>query len=117
MDRDELIQRLIRRLFTAPGEWIPFPNYGAGVRGLVNEPLSSQLALQIRSTITSQVLQEPDVSRQPAPTVRVEQVLNGVQVFVQLFTVAQVPVSFSFNPANPDTFSTPPAVISVPATS
>src|SRR5437762_1380693 len=67
VDRDELIQRLIRRLFTAPGEWIPFPNYGAGVRGLVNEPLSSQLALQIRNTITSQVRSEEHTSELQSP--------------------------------------------------
>ena len=30
--REELIQRIIRRLLTAKGEWIPFPNYGASLR-------------------------------------------------------------------------------------
>lgn len=105
-DRDELIQRLIRRLLTSSGEWIPFPQYGAGLRALVNETLTQQMVLQIRSTVVSQILQEPDIARNPMPHVNVQATLNGVFVSVQFFTQALEPVAFNFNPAAPNTFQT-----------
>jgi phage baseplate assembly protein W len=111
IDRDELIQRIIRRLLTSPGEWLADANYGAGVRQLVNEPLSQALAQQIQSTILGQILLEPDVARSPAPTVQVQQILNGVLVTIFFFTQTQIPVRFSFNPANPTIFTAAPAAL------
>lgn len=100
-DREELIQRIIRRLLTTRGEWIPFPEYGASLRLRVNEPLTPQLVLDIRSTILSQLMLEPDVARSPAPQVLIAKIDNGIVVTIQLFTQALRVVNFSFNPASP----------------
>ena len=51
--RAELIQRIIRRLLTTPGEWLPFPRYGAGLRRYVNETLTPQVAFRIKADCLS----------------------------------------------------------------
>lgn len=107
IDRDELIQRVLRRLLTDPGEWIPFPSYGAGLRRRVNEVLTPQLALQIRSDIVNQLLMEADVARIPPPQVQLATMTNGIIVTVFFYTQSLVPVSFSFNPASPSSIAAP----------
>lgn len=101
----ELIQRIIRRLLTNPGEWIPFPSYGGGLRRWVNEQLSFQNILSIKAVIIQQVMQEPDVAGIPSPVVDLATLPNGLLATIKLFTKELVPVSFSFNPNAPNIFA------------
>lgn len=111
--RDELIQRLIRRLLTNPGEWLPFPFYGGGLRAFVNEPLSSRLAFQIKSICIAQVMEEPDVAALPAPVITLKKPFaDALIVTIQLYTQALQPVSFSFNPNAPNVFTNVNSVFS-----
>lgn len=103
--RDELIQRIVRRLCTNPGEWLPFPRYGAGVRRYVNEPLSSAIAFRIKADCLAQIVEEPDVATLPAPQVLLKRIPDGLIVVIQLYTQSLQPVSFSFNPNSPDVFT------------
>lgn len=110
--RAELIQRIIRRLLTTPGEWLPFPRYGAGLRRYVNEPLTSSIAFQIKADCLAQIVEEPDVVTLPAPQVNLQRIPDGIVVTIQLFTQALQPVSFSFNPNSPDVFTNVNSVFS-----
>lgn len=107
VDRPEIIQRVIRRLLTNKGEWIPFPQYGAGLRQRVNDVLSLQEAIRIRSDIINQILMEPDVAAQPPPKVQVQSVPNGVLVSLLFYTVTFLPISFAFNSAAPNQITVP----------
>lgn len=107
VDRDELIQRIIRRLLTDPGEWIPFPNYGAGLRRFVNETLDNILILKIKNIILGQLLQEPDVSENPPPSVAMSLVNNGLYVAVRVFSQDLGQVSFAFSPNQAATVASP----------
>lgn len=107
VDRDELIQRIIRRLLTDPGEWIPFPNYGAGLRRYVDETLTVVLANKIKNTILGQLLQEPDVSEAPLPSVALSTIPNGIFVAIRVFSRDIGQVSFAFSPNQPATIASP----------
>lgn len=96
-EQQEFIQRIIRRLLTAPGEWIPFPKYGAGLRRWVDEPLTSANAFEIETTIMSQIGHEPDLAANPTPVVILESIENGLSVTIKCFTISLQPVSFNFN--------------------
>jgi hypothetical protein len=102
-DVPEIVQRIIRRLLTYQGEWIPFPNYGASLRQYVDAALSLQLVQTIKSVVTKQVMQEPDISPIPTPVVDVQAIPNGIFVAIKVFTRTMQPVSFAFNPADPGT--------------
>lgn len=101
-DREELIQRLIRRLLTTPGEWIVFPAYGGGLRERVGESISAQWIASVKAVVLDQVLQEPDIAHDPPPTVRIQTLQpagEGVYVSVSVFTRPLGIVSFTFNPS------------------
>lgn len=102
----ELIQRIIRRLLTNPGEWPPFKSYGGGLRKWINEPLTFQSTLYIKNDIISQLMQEPDIAGIPSPIVDLARITEGLLVTIKVFTKELVPVSFSFNPNQPNIFAT-----------
>lgn len=110
--RAELIQRIIRRLLTTPGEWLPFPRYGAGLRRYVNETLTPQVAFRIKADCLSQIVEEPDVATLPAPQVLLSRFPDGIVVTIQLYTKSLQPVSFSFNPNAPDVFTSVNSIFS-----
>lgn len=98
VQREELIQRLIRRLLTNPGEWIPFPAYGGGLRLKLHETMSVQLLNEIKSTVISQLLKEPDIAQAPLPQVEFSQSNGLLLVKIKCFTVNLDPVEFLVNP-------------------
>lgn len=97
--REELIQRIIYRLLTNPGEWLAFPDYGAGLRLKVNETITPQLIGELKSTIRQQLLKEPDVQRTPAPEVNIGTINDGLLITIKVYSIPIGFVSFTFDPS------------------
>ncbi|MBV9984496.1 hypothetical protein [Bradyrhizobium sp.] len=91
-------QRLLRRLLTNPGDYIFEPSYGAGLAAKIGQPFSASACAAI---IKSQMFLESFVARDPAPTIVVTQIANGLSVQLQYFdsSIGQnVPLSFTVTP-------------------
>lgn len=67
-------QRVLRRLLTNPGDYIWDVNYGAGVGGMVGQPVN---AARIGAIIRQQMFLEPTVAKSPPPVVTVNERNNG----------------------------------------
>ena len=109
IDREELIQRVIRRLMTYRGEWIPFPSYGGSLRRYVGETLTQQVLMRLQGDIVAQLLQEPDIVSIPAPDVVFSFLENGLVATIRFYTTALQPISFTFSTNDPDLFTVLPA--------
>lgn len=98
IDGDDLTtQRILRRLMTAPGDYIWNPTYGAGLPQRVGGPDDVPL---ITSIIRSQIALEATVARAPAPTITVTEILNGVSVYIKFYSAVtgqQQTLSFDIN--------------------
>ncbi len=79
-------QRVLRRLFTNPLDYIWQPGYGAGLARFIGEPVSP---LQIRGTIRSQIFKESAVAQNPEPTIDVTLCPGGAagDVYVHILYV------------------------------
>lgn len=97
-EREEFISRILRRLLTSPGEWIVFPNYGAGLRSLVNETLTFELIDQVKRIVMDQIFREADVERNPEPVIEVKGVGDSLVVSIKVFSKPIGLVAFSFDP-------------------
>lgn len=95
------MQRLIRLILTNPrlldpsGNPIAIPNdrfnptYGAGVRALVGQAITSAMVSGIQSRIIAALLADPDVATNPPPNVSVTQSsLYAVSVSVICYAVS-----------------------------
>lgn len=88
-------QRVLRRLMTAPREYLWEPAYGAGIPQRIGQNLDLE---KIRTTIRGQMMLEPSVARLPLPEVKVRQIAGGVAVSVQYATLPdKQPVSLTFD--------------------
>ena len=67
-------QRIIRRLFTNPGDYIWHPEYGAGLPSYIGRPMTSD---QIEGLVESQLLLEQGVAQNPLPTCSVSFYQDG----------------------------------------
>jgi len=60
---EETRQRVLRRLCTNPGDYVWQPDYGAGLPGMIGDPVQ---ALRIHGVVAAQLALEPGVDqRQP----------------------------------------------------
>lgn len=59
-------QRVLRRLLTNPGDYIWFPDYGAGLGRLIGAPVDLRLT---EALVKQQLKSEHAVSQSPAPVV------------------------------------------------
>lgn len=66
-------QRIMRRLFTNPGDYFWHPEFGAGIPRYVGRQLSNVDINQIKALCVSQILLESTVAKIPAPTVDINQ--------------------------------------------
>lgn len=98
VEREELIQRIIRRLLTPKGEWIPFPEYGASLRERVHDVVNNNFARTLKADILEQLAFELDILTSPPPVVEFSSIPNGVMVYIKVITRALQPIDFSFNP-------------------
>ncbi len=93
-------QRILRRLFTNPGDYIWEPTYGAGVAAKIGTPMNIP---EIKALILSQILLEQAVARTPAPQVTVKQLAAGSYqiriVYIDANTGTQQVLTF--DPSNP----------------
>lgn len=80
-------QRILRRLFTNPGDYIWHTNYGAGLAAYVGKALTNDVYAQIQSTILSQIFLEASVAKTPAPVITLQTVPNGLLVQIN-YTVS-----------------------------
>ena len=62
-------QRVVRRLFTNPGEYIWQLDYGAGVGQYVGRPIQP---LHLRAVIRGQMFKEAMVARTPEPSISLD---------------------------------------------
>ena len=65
---DNCTQRILRVLLTAAGDYIWHTGYGIGAGQFVGRGLSPQVLQQIKAAFRGQVLSDPEVSTNPAPT-------------------------------------------------
>lgn len=88
-------QRVLRRLLTAPGEYLSHPDYGAGLPGYVG-----QLAepAKVKALVRGQMRLEATVAASPEPEVTVTSFANGISIQIS-YTVApeRIPAVLSFN--------------------
>jgi phage baseplate assembly protein W len=73
-------QRVIRRLMTAPGEYIWHPDYGAGLPQRIGQPYDSRV---ITAVIRAQIFMEACVAKTPAPKITLQTIINGIQVSIK----------------------------------
>lgn len=71
-------QRVIRRLMTSTPNYIWHPTYGAGLSGVIGEPLTDDLLTEIRSIITANLLLESTVSPNPQPQIFLNTIQGGL---------------------------------------
>lgn len=94
------IQRLVRRLLTAPttlisSDYAQQPTYGAGLRQRVGAVLN---VAEIQAICLSQIRMEPAVAQTPAPTVSVIQINPTVaQIDIAYTDINGSRQSFNFN--------------------
>lgn len=69
------VQRVLRRLFTNPGDYVWHPDYGGGLPAKVGSLATPQ---ELRALILQNMLLEPVVARTPAPAIEVTPIANGV---------------------------------------
>lgn len=76
-------QRILRRLLTNLGDYIWELRYGAGLGGLVGQPVAE---MQLRALIRSQIFKETSVARSPEPIIalQAEAGAPGGSVFVTI---------------------------------
>jgi hypothetical protein len=70
-------QRVLRRLFTNPGDYIWQPGYGAGLPAKIGDPFD---VATIESIVQSQMFLEESVVRTPPPDIEVASFPNGMSV-------------------------------------
>ena len=88
-------QRVMRRLFTNPGDYFAHPDYGAGLPLKVG---TTDTGAELQAIVLSQMLLEDVVSQDPAPIVTVGQILNGVTILVQYSdAITGEPVTINFD--------------------
>jgi hypothetical protein len=92
-------QRVLRRLLTAPGDYLAHPDYGAGLPSQVGENLDER---RVTGIIRNQMRREESVVRTPEPTVALLPILNGVRTDIN-YVVAPgaIPAVVSFDVSNP----------------
>jgi Phage baseplate assembly protein W len=95
----ELNQRIIRALLTPPGTYIWHPTYGAGLGRFVGRALSVEEYALIKSLIFSVVMVEPDVQKQPPPTITYQADATGLlsAAINYIYAPTGVPQTLNFN--------------------
>lgn len=53
-----MIQSLIRRMITDPGEWVHLPDYGAGLRSFVKQPKNSANLAEMQERCKAQAMRD-----------------------------------------------------------
>lgn len=88
-------QSLLRRFFTAPGEYLWHPDYGAGIQIDIGKPLDIRA---LKAKFLSQMTLDTSVSKSPPPKVDVKPVPGGASVqisYVVADTGTAVVLSYS----------------------
>ncbi|MDR5729323.1 MAG: phage tail protein [Terriglobia bacterium] len=95
----ELNQRIIRAILTPPGTYIWHPTYGAGLGRFVGRALSVEEYALIKSLIFSVVMVEPDVQKQPPPTITYQADATGLlsAAISYIYAPTGVPQTLNFN--------------------
>jgi hypothetical protein len=90
----ESTQRVLRRLLTNQGDYIWEPNYGAGLPGLVGDPIDEP---EMDSLIRSQMYLEQSVVQNPAPQITTNAIPSGFDVQIQYVEAdSSQPATLSF---------------------
>jgi hypothetical protein len=76
---DMTLQRILRRLMTAPSAYIWHPEYGAGVPQMIGRPMNVE---DIEAICRQQIMAEAPVAKDPIPQVTVTKITNGVNCHI-----------------------------------
>ncbi len=88
------MQRVLRRLMTAQGEYIWHPDYGAGLPQRIGQVRDDRV---IAAIIRAQIFKETCVARSPAPKISLASMPNGLTVTIRYFDrFAQKSVTVTF---------------------
>jgi hypothetical protein len=82
-------QRIIRRLLTAPGQYVWHPTYGAGVGAFIGKGLSDKDANKLKATINAQIYQEPFVAQSPPAKITLQRSDNGLLCVIQYYNLVK----------------------------
>lgn len=94
-------QRVLRRLFTNPGDYIWHPTYGAGLPEYIGQSLTGDRFHQIKSRIISNIFLEESVSKIPTPVITLTPIQGGLFCEITYIEQAtQQPTVLSFNITN-----------------
>lgn len=93
----ELNQRILRALLTPPGTYIWHPTYGAGLGRFVGHALSVEEFALIKSLINAALAVEPDVQKQPPPTLTYQNDATGLLSVAINYIYAPTGVSQTLN--------------------
>lgn len=89
-------QRILRRLFTAPGTYIWHLEYGAGVQRYIGAPVDEGI---LRGIVRSQIMLEAAVAPEPVPQIAAVDLPPGSLFFRIIYTDADTgfPVPLQFD--------------------
>lgn len=96
---DLLKQRIIRRILTNKGALIFEPLYGAGLPQFVCAVLSPDVKNEMKQRVIQEVYKEEAVVRDPGPEINFRQVLDGIIVYIRVWTIdsRQIALQFEVN--------------------
>lgn len=90
----ETQERILRRLITSVGGYMFHTDYGAGIGGMVGDPVGIEA---IQGIVAGQLGLEESVAKMPAPTVTVTPIIGGVFCAISYFNaVNNNPYTLSF---------------------
>ncbi|RFB80026.1 phage tail protein [Methylovirgula sp. 4M-Z18] len=88
------MQRVLRRLMTAQGEYIWHPDYGAGLPQRIGNVRDDRV---IAAIVRAQIFKEICVARSPTPKITLQSMTNGLIVTIRYFDrFAQKAVTVTF---------------------
>lgn len=88
-------QRVLRRLLTNPGDYIYHPTYGAGLGQKVGESVNIN---EWTALILGQMLLEDVVAQDPAPTITLNIIEQGISVYASYTDATSgTPATLSFD--------------------
>lgn len=91
-------QRILRRLLTNIDGYIWHPEFGAGLKAAIGQPLSQDKLRQLESLIISNIFLEERVAKTPPPVITFQLIQDGIFCQIKYTDVpSQQNIVLSFN--------------------
>jgi phage baseplate assembly protein W len=100
-DLPNIKQAILRRILTIPGSLMHKPQYGCGILGFQNAPLTLAVQRQIAQKIAANLPRDPDVNKVVSVNVSTDDAAPGrLVVAVTADIVGHGTVTFKYTPFN-----------------